>query len=36
MDFDNIKAVMENSLLVINIPKINLDSKTIKINKIES
>lgn len=36
MDFDNIKAVMENNLLVVNIPKINLDSKTIKINKIES
>lgn len=35
MDFDNIKAVMEDSLLVVNIPKINLDSKTIKINKIE-
>jgi hypothetical protein len=35
MDFDNIKAIMEDSLLVINIPKINLDSKTIKINKIE-
>ncbi len=35
MDFDNIKAVMEDSILVINIPKINLDSKTIKINKIE-
>jgi hypothetical protein len=26
---------MEDSLLIINIPKINLDSKTIKINKIE-
>lgn len=35
MDFDNIKAVMEDSILVINIPKINLDSKIIKINKIE-
>lgn len=35
MDFDNIKAVMEDSLLVVNIPKINLDSKSIKINKIE-
>ncbi len=35
MDFDNIKAIMEDSLLIINIPKINLDSKTIKINKIE-
>lgn len=36
MDFDNIKAVMENNLLIVNIPKISLDSKTIKINKIES
>ncbi|MFA5917228.1 MAG: Hsp20/alpha crystallin family protein [Candidatus Gracilibacteria bacterium] len=35
MDFDNIKAVMEDSLLIVNIPKINLDSKSIKINKIE-
>lgn len=35
MDFDNIKAIMEDSLLVVNIPKINLDSKSIKINKIE-
>jgi len=34
MDFDNIKAVMEESLLIVNIPKINLDTKTIKINKI--
>lgn len=36
MDFDNIKAVMEDSILIINIPRINLDNKTIKINKIES
>lgn len=36
MDFDNIKAVMENNLLIINIPKLNFDSKSIKINKIES
>lgn len=36
MDFDNIKAVMENNLLIVNIPRINLDSKSIKINKIES
>jgi hypothetical protein len=26
---------MEDSLLIVNIPKINLDSKSIKINKIE-
>ncbi len=36
MDFDNIKAVMENNLLIINIPKLNFDSKSIKINKVES
>lgn len=36
MDFDNIKAVMENNLLIVNIPRLNLDSKSIKINKIES
>lgn len=36
MDFDNIKAIMENNMLIVNIPKINLDCKTIKINKIES
>ncbi len=35
MDFDNIKAIMENNLLIVNIPRIELDSKTIKINKIE-
>nr|MDD3720341.1 Hsp20/alpha crystallin family protein [Candidatus Gracilibacteria bacterium] len=35
MDFDNIKAVMENNLLIINVPKLNFDSKSIKINKVE-
>lgn len=36
MDFSQIKAVMENNLLVIYIPKIRFDSKNIKINRIES
>lgn len=36
MDFSQVQAVMENNLLVIHIPKIRFDSKTIKINKIES
>jgi len=36
MDFSQIKAVMENNLLVIHIPKIRFDSQSIKINRIES
>ncbi len=35
MDLDNIKAVMENNLLVITVPKIRFDTKSIKINKID-
>lgn len=35
MDFSQVKAVMENNLLVIHIPKIRFDSQNIKINKIE-
>lgn len=34
MDFDNIKAIMENNLLIINVPKLNFDSKSIKIDKV--
>ncbi len=36
VDFDNIKAIMDNNILVVNIPKINLDTKNIKINRIIS
>lgn len=36
MDFSQVKAVMENNLLVIHIPKIRFDSQNIKINRIES
>lgn len=36
MDFSSVKAVMENNLLVIHIPKIRFDSKNIKINRIYS
>jgi len=36
MDFSQIKAVMENNLLVIHIPKIRFDSQSVKINRIES
>lgn len=36
MDFSQIEAVMENNLLVIHIPKIRFDSKTIKINRVIS
>lgn len=36
MDFSGIKAVMENNLLVIHIPKIRFDSTHIKINRIHS
>jgi len=36
MDFSNVKAVMENNLLVIHIPKIRFDSQNIKINRISS
>ena len=34
--FNKIKAYMQNNLLVIWIPKLKYDSKSIKINKIES
>ena len=33
--FNKIKAYMQNNLLVICIPKLKFDTKTIKINKIE-
>lgn len=36
MDFSLVKAVMENNLLVIHIPKIRFESQNIKINRIES
>ena len=35
MDFSQVKAVMENNLLVVHIPKIRFDSQNIKIDKIE-
>lgn len=36
MDFSQVKAVMENNLLVVHIPKIRFDSQNIKINRIAS
>lgn len=33
---NKIKAYMQNNLLIINIPKLKFDTKSIKINKIES
>lgn len=36
MDFSSVKAVMENNLLVIHIPKIRFDSQNIKIDRITS
>lgn len=36
MDFSQVQAVMEHNLLVIHIPKIRFDSKTIKIHRLES
>ncbi len=36
MDFSQVRAVMENNLLVVHIPKIRFDSQSIKINRIES
>lgn len=35
MDFASIKAVMENNLLVVHIPKIRIDSTKIQIEKID-
>lgn len=35
LSFNKIKAVMENNLLIITIPKLSFDSKSIKINRIE-
>ncbi len=34
MDFSQVKAVMENNLLVIHIPKIRFDNQNIKINRV--
>ncbi len=36
LDFDDIKASMENNLLVISIKKLNFKSQSIKIDRIES
>lgn len=35
LDFDNIKATMENNLLVIHIKKLHFESRWIKIDKLE-
>ncbi len=35
LDFSQIKAVMENNLLIVSIPKLRFDSQNIKINRIE-
>ncbi|EKE26604.1 MAG: hypothetical protein ACD_4C00233G0005 [uncultured bacterium (gcode 4)] len=34
--FNKIRATMENNLLVVEVPKLQFNSKTIKINKLES
>ena len=34
LDFDMIKAVMENNLLQVSIPKLHLSSQNIKINRV--
>ena len=36
LDFDSVKASMENNLLVINITKLKFTSQNIKIDKLES
>lgn len=36
LDFWAIKAVMENNLLIISIPKLRFDSQNIKVNRIEN
>jgi len=33
--FNRIKATMENNLLIVDVPKLQFSSKTIKINKLE-
>lgn len=35
LDFSQIKAIMENNLLIVSIPKLRFASKNIKIDKIE-
>jgi len=35
LDFNKIKAVMENNLLVLRIPKLSFGSQSIKIDKVE-
>ena len=35
LDFSQIKAVMENNLLIVSIPKLRFNSQNIKINRIE-
>lgn len=34
LDFDKIKAVMENNLLIVTIPKLHISTQNIKINRI--
>lgn len=36
LDFDNIKAIMENNLLIISIKKLYFESKEIKIDRLDS
>ncbi|MDR3150976.1 MAG: Hsp20 family protein [Candidatus Peribacteria bacterium] len=36
LDFDNIKASLENSILLITIPKLKFQSQSIEIKKIEN
>ncbi len=36
LDFDRIRAYMQNNLLVVSLPKLKYDVKSVRINKIES
>jgi HSP20 family molecular chaperone IbpA len=36
LDFDNIKATMENNLLIVSIKKLYFESKEIKIDRFEN
>ncbi|MBT3728838.1 Hsp20 family protein [bacterium] len=35
LDFDNIKASLENNLLIVTIQKLQFSSKSIKIDRVE-
>jgi len=35
LDFAKVKAIMENNLLVVSLPKLRFDSQSVKINRID-